>query len=306
MQPPSGAPKRLNTYLALREAKIARNNARLQELGLLASSHSRKAETESSLSRDPSSTLGNKRRRIATNIDSHGLHAVTERRKSQRLCPSALKIESVDVTSPPSTDFLPPTVGNTLEPSIRKTEPTHVATLVSLTLAPASSKISGSLANSAREIHLNVSTLFFGSVEDASDMGLLGRPMPFSGKAIVIEESARRAGNVNPIPRISFNKYSGVQEWGNNVLYLWINFGAPDSQVENQFFENGRKVNWFGGSRMHDATPLICKLKYIGALAAKGVGDSNGAVVLWARQYSRQKKGFDPYVCLGRLSVRTS
>jgi hypothetical protein len=103
---------------------------------------------------------------------------------------------------------------------------------------------------------------------------------------------------------VSFNKYSGVQEWGNDVLYLWINFDTPNSEVVNEFHEDGRRVNWYGGSKMHDETNVIQKLKRVGIRASNDIDNLNGAVVLWCRRYHKEKKNFGSYVCLGRLSVR--
>jgi hypothetical protein len=257
----------------------------------------------------PPSKPTNKRRRTSLNIDSYRIHAVTERRKSERLCRSALDHERLERATPSmmkSTESDPSgvVVAKALSPPTAKPRIVSSA-LNSFSMSPVTSRTSVASTSSAREIHLNVPTLLFGSSGSASDVGLLGRPMPLAGKAFVMEESARLASNLSPYPRVSFNKYSGAQEWGNNVLFLWINFGAPNSPVVNQFFDNGRKVNWFGGSRMHNTTPVISKLKQIGALAAKGGDDSNGSVVLWARNYCCLNKCFDPYVCLGRLAVST-
>ncbi|GAX28526.1 hypothetical protein FisN_12Hh109 [Fistulifera solaris] len=125
--------------------------------------------------------------------------------------------------------------------------------------------------------------------------------MAQTGKAFVMEESARLAV-ADDACRVSFNKYSGVQEWGNNVLFLWVNLGAPNSDVVNEFFDEGREVSWFGGSRMHENTPVLQKLKDIGSKTNLEKSSSEG-IVLWCRKYTSDQKTFSPYVCLGRLSL---
>jgi hypothetical protein len=115
-----------------------------------------------------------------------------------------------------------------------------------------------------------------------------------------MEESARRAAELYEGGPISFNKYSGVQEWGNDVLFLWVNLGAPASDVVNDFLDNGRQVTWFGGSRMHDDTKVIQRLVQVGTKTDSST--SSSGIVLWCRQYNRSARGFGPYFCMGRLS----
>ena len=141
---------------------------------------------------------------------------------------------------------------------------------------------------------LNVSQLITNNI--------IGKTLAKTGKAHVMQESARLAVDGyddDETPAISFNKYSGVQEWGNQVLFLWINLGAPNSDVTNDFPQGGRQVTWFGGSRMHNSTPVIQRLVTIGKIKP---GSNNAGVVLWCRRYIKERKTFEPYTCLGRLS----
>jgi hypothetical protein len=146
---------------------------------------------------------------------------------------------------------------------------------------------------------LNVEQLVHGGRSTDED-GLLGVPMERAGKAFVMEESARRAVETYLGGSISFNKYSGLQEWGNDVLYLWINLKAPNCTVINEFLEQGQCITWFGGAKMHDQTASILKLVRVGRAAEK---NSAGGVVLWCREYDPERKTFGPYLCFGRLSV---
>jgi hypothetical protein len=58
------------------------------------------------------------------------------------------------------------------------------------------------------------------------------------GKAFVMEESAQLCSHHSG--NISFNKYSGVQEW-KNALFLWVNLGNG-GDVVNEFLDSGRKA----------------------------------------------------------------
>jgi hypothetical protein len=151
----------------------------------------------------------------------------------------------------------------------------------------------------------------------------LGIPMEQTGKDFVIHESFRRAASkqdqerLSNTLRLSFNKYSGVQEWGANVLFLWVNLGVKNADVVNDFLDGGRQITWFGGSRMHDDSPVIQQLLRVGRRQAKatsnGNGNSNdsngsnsqGGIILWCRTYRTETKGFSPYTCLGRLSYQS-
>jgi hypothetical protein len=127
--------------------------------------------------------------------------------------------------------------------------------------------------------------------------GVLGRLLLHTGKAHVMDTCAQLAAQSSQLVKgafVSFNKYSGVQEWA-NCVFLWVNFGAPNNQVDNEFYEEGRQVSWFGGSKMHHETPVIRKLRH--------EHFHKGRVILWCRQYIQQNKTFGPYICLGRLEL---
>jgi hypothetical protein len=140
--------------------------------------------------------------------------------------------------------------------------------------------------NSVRRIEISAS--------DTVDK-FLGHTMEKTGKAFVIETTL---GGMDA----SFNKYSGVQEWGNDAIYLWVNVGKKDDDVLNDFLDDGRQITWYGGSRMHDETPAILKLLGIGK--SKSLKPENG-IVLWCRHYNADAKTHHPYTCLGRLSYES-
>jgi hypothetical protein len=250
-----------NPYLRLRREKIARNQARLKELGLDKPTRlSSQSTTVSKLSKKES-------------FDDE--HAPLRRSSRKRPSPSS-DLSSVSETVP-------------LRAKVKRSSPKSVV----ITKEPQTFP-----AYSARAMELNIFKLVHG---DSVSHGLLGKKMAYTGKAYVMEESARLAV-ADDVHRVSFNKYSGVQEWGNNVLFLWVNLDAPNSDVVNEFFDGGREVSWFGGSRMHENTPVLQKLKAIGSKTNLEKSSSEG-IILWCRKYISDQKTFSPYVCLGRLSA---
>ena len=69
--------------------------------------------------------------------------------------------------------------------------------------------------------------------------------MEHTGKAFVMEEAVRRcppsSDELSVPSKLSFNKYSGVQEWKNDTMFLWVNLGGK-GDVVNDFLDNGRQV----------------------------------------------------------------
>jgi len=160
-------------------------------------------------------------------------------------------------------------------------------------------------ANSVRSISIDTKTLVLG------EKGVLGQMMDRTGKEFVINESfslaafsddqKRLAGS-----RLSFNKYCGVQEF-KNAVFLWINLGSKDNPVVNDFLNDAQQVSWFGGSRMHDESPVIHKLLKMGRQHDdKGGNDEpHSDIILWCRRYQSDTKQFTPYVCFGRLTYHS-
>lgn len=172
--------------------------------------------------------------------------------------------------------------------------------------------------NAARAIAIDVNRLLFDDLGD-SDCGLLGKQLSHTGKAFVMQESVRLAatnddrckGGLLSSSTISFNKYAGVQEWCNDVLFLWVNLGAPQCDVVNEFVvhDEGCEFTWYGGSRMNDHTSVIQRLIRVGKSTFPNKKDdhnfspsSSCGIILWCRNYIVGEKRFSPYTCLGRLS----
>jgi len=153
--------------------------------------------------------------------------------------------------------------------------------------------------NSVRSINLDVNKLVLGTT------GLLGKMVEYTGKEYVINQCFSLSATAYDQERLintklSFNKYCGVQEWS-NCVFLWVNLATSDSP--NDFLLDGRQITWFGGSRMHDESPVIHKLIQYGQEAMIKKDDSK--IILWCRRYQTENKKFTPYVCLGRLGYES-
>lgn len=205
-----------NVYLELRKAKIARNEARLAELGLLrrATAPSTKSRTKNVISSSSPSLGGKDAKKPRPPV-------VTDVRRSARH------------TSRPTTYLVQDA------PDLRrKRQKVHLSASSEETekvvkkRGRVSEKSSNINPRSVRLIDLDVNEIV---------QGVLGRVMEFPGKSHVIEEAARRASNKDNVHGLSFNKYCGVQEWQNDAVFLWVNIGA-NGDVLNDFLDNGRQV----------------------------------------------------------------
>jgi len=264
-----------NPYLELRREKIARNEARLRELGLL------KTHAKPALSAEADS-------KFQPEKGSNGPMTVALRRSSRKR--THVQSLAEDIVS--DKEFL-----HDSQTSVDRA----TKRLASSSAAIIDDHKQSSFSSfSARAMHMNFAKLILGDTS-----GCLGRYMKNAGKAHVMEESARLGVEGYTGHNISFNKYSGVQEWGNDVLFLWVNLDAPDCDVVNEFRNGGCHVTWFGGSRMHNGTPVIRKLVRVGQDPNLEKSSDKG-IILWCRKYNPETKGFSAYACLGRLAVSSA
>lgn len=283
----SKAPNIVNKYLAIREAKMARNQARLEALGLLQPNASN-TTVNSTFPRK-----SKKRKRIdqnSSNVQSQSL------RKSSRL--QSLSPGIIEMESKPDTTSIACT--KPLENKSRRSPSADV------TIQQRNEE--RFCHNSARAIELCVPKLIH---------NFLGIQLSATGKAHVMLESARVAARVSEhsthtapssLTTISFNKYSGIQEWKGDTIFLWINLVSTQKKNKNnEFLNNGRQVRFYGGARMHRNTRVIQHLVRITSQQAAKQRDTaaiEGGVLLWCRQHCDEFAALGPYVCLGRLSVR--
>jgi len=274
-----------NPYEALRAAKIARNQARLKELGLHKPTFTtrKQASTTTKKKYVPPVSSGPRRRsaRISGLEDNPDYKETNDfrelgRRGTKRTLNDDDDDDDDDDNHVETTEKIPP------KPRISQPKPTKVA------------------ANSVKAISLDASKL----VEK-----FLAKPMETFGKYFVIETSFHEAASEDDqerlmgVSRLSFNKFSGVQPW-KNVIFLWINVGGPTNanSLVNDFSVNKNtcKVSWFGGSRMTEDSPVIQDLIRIGKESSE-----SSAIVLWCRHYNWETRKLMPYTCLGRLAYES-
>lgn len=209
-----------NPYMALRAAKIARNEAKLKELGLLRSS--------TAVAAPPLPARRPKKKKE----DRPAKEATQPLRRSSRHSnrPSTYLELPDPKRSKPAADYERGQEESTVESTAVTPEPVETKTFP---------------PHSARAMDIHVENLVLG--------GLLGSIMATTGKAFVMEEAAQRSGL--DVHNISFNKYSGVQEWQNDALFLWVNLGNG-GDVINDFLNGGRQVSVALGASL----PLACSL----------------------------------------------
>lgn len=185
-----------NPYLVLRAEKIARNEARLKELGLL---------------QLPTTTFA-----IEKKSKQH------KKSEQPKILPILPLRRSSRHTSHPNT-YLEQADAKRRKPAKKEEGVTTNANVAETTV-----KIKDLSAHSARGMDMNVNEL----------NSLFGVMMARTGKAFVMEECAQLCSHRGG--KISFNKYSGVQEL-KNAMFLWVNLGNGGNVI-NEFLDGGRKV----------------------------------------------------------------
>jgi hypothetical protein len=192
-----------NPYLALRAEKIARNEARLKELGLLRPTATRARMKKS------------KQQKKSENAQPPKNQPTLPLRRSSRR------------TSQPTT-YLELPEPKRRNQSKKDEERTHGDFANDMTVLETPVKIFP--GHSARAMDMNVNEIV------SKKLGIM---MERTGKACVMEEAAQLCSHYTT--NISFNKYSGVQEWKNDAMFLWVNLGNC-GDVVNKFLNGGRKV----------------------------------------------------------------
>lgn len=315
----------VNEYLLLRQVKIKRNQERLKELGLL-HVNQKPAPLSSSLSSlappPQSQTQGQ-----TPNHPDESIHTRFPTRRSLRLnndspyrnsntAASSQPQQQVLLASPSSTSPSPSltttsslttaTTTSTSRSKQTKRQPKKQKTIIESTppIQP----------GTTRSISLHVQKILCGPHFDYPVF--VGRTLSSTGKATVLAHACCMCDKEQ---NVSFNKYSGVCEFQNDVIFLWVNMNTPDSEVKNDFVvvkkndkdgndkddddddEEQVQMTWFGGSRMRMDSPTIQRLLDIGKRASAGELSESCGIVLWYRLYNFSKRQFEPYSCLGRL-----
>jgi len=272
----------VNTYLLLRKAKIARNNEKLEKLGLNKPNSKKNGASVSSRSRE--------------GIQDAKWRPVIATRRSSRLSSGAVEPEVPTIST-----------NNAIESkSTSKKRQRNEKDNTRSKSAPDDSKPkvivqSEAKPGTTRATYVDVKKVLHGHFDYPL---FIGRRLANTGKAAVVEHAAFMCGNE---AGISFNKYSGVCEFQNDALFLWVNMNTPDADIKNDFVVDNDKaqMTWYGGSRMREESPVIQKLISIGKSAANGNLSESCGIVLWYRLYNIEQRKFEPYSCLGRLTYHS-
>lgn len=102
----------------------------------------------------------------------------------------------------------------------------------------------------------------------------------------------------------AFNRCSGVAEWRNSI-FLWVNVPSSSSSAEeypNEFFEDGRYMSWFGGSRMHADSAIVQRLLSAGSGKDDSKKSRGGSCVVLLMV----RVDTEPYTCLGRVRAQSA
>jgi len=270
-----------NSYLMLREAKIRRNRDQLEKLGLASPPPSNQITSSAKLPKNRKSNSDSEwkppvRTRRSSRLSEAASDGAQEKSETQDADPSK-PIQKRQRTDGTEQIEKPLTVGSKSRDIVQ----------------------SEAKPGTTRATYVDVQQVLYGHFDYPV---FIGRRLAATGKAAVIEHANFMCGNGRGV---SFNKYSGVCEFQNDVLFLWVNQNSPDAELRNEFLNGGKQLTWWGGSRMRAESPAIQKLVSVGRKATKKDLPDSCGIVLWYRMYDSAKRTFEPYTCLGRLGYST-
>jgi len=269
-------------YELLRELKIARNQRRLAELGLLNLGTDGKKPTKRKHPGHTSSESKQKPKGLPRRSERLRLSVTTQKTSGEEE-----EDNQVEIPSSSSTELVIKKINS--HSANRQNLKIHQPVILT------GEKVS------TRFLYLNVNEML---------SQFLGQKLEMGGKDFVISQisrysSLKETNEMAGIYKISFSKYSGVLEW-KNALFLWVNLTSGCSKsnhstdqgsVRNEFFNSGRSISWFGGSKATEDTPVIQRLIHMNADA---ISKDHDAVILWVRYSLGTSSTLSPYICLGR------
>ena len=230
-----------NSYLLLREAKIARNKERLERLGL-----AKQIEPVASPLGENVASTDKKEVKSKGKEDGSEWKPVVGTRRSSRIRNDSNMKGTLDESSSKSENF-GKKIGNLQLTKRRRTnsEKNSKTPTKEADTSTAKTKVviqSEAKPGTTRATNINVKQSLNGNFDYPI---FVGRRLAATGKAAVVEHANFMSGNP---PGISFNKYSGVCEFRNSALFLWVNMNTPDADVRNEFLNEGKQVrriwNW--------------------------------------------------------------
>ncbi len=217
-----------NSYLEMRKAKIERNQKVLASLGLSGSSPKKPIKTQRPKI-ESEQTMGFQTRRSSRRLRNASSSPLEEELPSKAL--SDAIVEKVDA--------ILPSLGDSKRQRAQK--------------RPRSEELSASLQQSTkitrrpivqseakpgttRATTIDVKKTLCGHFDSPV---FVGRRLANTGKVAVVEHAAFMCGIESGI---GFNKYSGICEFRNEAIFLWVNIGVPNADVKNEFLNDGKQV----------------------------------------------------------------
>ena len=203
-----------NSYLELRKEKIARNEKVLASLGL--SKTAGKSPKQETKVREVESKNGD------VNV------AIVHTRRSSRLKSSSAPQV---LYSPIKKDGLLDTVIPKTTSKRKRVDKSSRQIVKAETVQRIDAK-----PGTTRATFIDVQRVLCGNFDYPV---FIGQRLSNTGKKAVIDHASLMCGNA---PDISFNKYSGVCEFRNEAICLWVNIGDLKAELQNQFLDGGEKV----------------------------------------------------------------
>lgn len=297
-------------YELLREEKIARNQLRLAELGLLNGKNTVREKVGASDDGRKDTMSGTPNRSIQRPFITRSSIQIPLRRSS--------RINSTQHFDSNKKEVLAHSLskGTKQGHAFKKISQNKVKVSNRQYQKPHGGRASFSLSSvpKARATAINIAKI---------TKHFLGKELQYTGKAFAVstavvcseEPNFDEFKSLSAIfsHSISFNKYCGILEWKNNSFFLWVNIdGKPnDAGLYNEFLDNGKQMTWFGGSKMHDETPLIEKLIAAGKESNKvfkekeqSSPDEADGIILFCRLLDEKKRP-RPYTCMGRVGYHS-
>eukprot|EP00518_Triparma_eleuthera_P003799 CAMPEP_0182454284 /NCGR_PEP_ID=MMETSP1319-20130603/987_1 /TAXON_ID=172717 /ORGANISM="Bolidomonas pacifica, Strain RCC208" /LENGTH=295 /DNA_ID=CAMNT_0024652285 /DNA_START=107 /DNA_END=990 /DNA_ORIENTATION=+ len=272
----------LSDYELLRERKIARNEARLQSLGLSSGPmlSSVSISKPSAADKAPRKRKPKRPPREGTRKSLRKLGATPH----YNLEESAARLDEYDPEAGEG--------GGVGKPGLKRKGS-----------AKKSNNGGSALSAPVMELSGGVPGASSGGAVKASDLRIdlsklsphLNSLAPATGKAAVIDLLASTVGRRGS--SLSWSKYSGSLLFKNAAI-LWMNFdknGGGD--YVNDFGEGGEEVNWYGGSKVSSESNMYKGLRQRFSFSSK----ADSGVVVFARFCEGSKS--EPYVYLGRVEL---
>jgi hypothetical protein len=216
-----------NSYLELRKAKIERNKQVLESLGLGSSSPKNNTKAKP----------------MKNNGGEINAEVVTRTRRSSRLRSSRTPDFDIEKSTPEiQMDSVTSANGAGLNEvdKVEKQNKVRKRPWGEITHTKKAIDRSEAKPGTTRATNIDIKQTLCGHFDYPL---FVGRRLTNTGKAAAVEHAALMCGIE---PGLGFSKYSGVCEFRNDAIFLWVNIGVPDADVKNEFLDSeneGKQVS---------------------------------------------------------------